>query len=304
VVFAEKGAKVVAAARGGDALSRLVEDTRGDVAAVPTDVADPAAVYRLADEAERRFGRIDTWVNGAAVSVYARVEDTTDQEFEQVMRINFLGHVYGVHAALPALKRAGGGSIIGISSVEGERTLPLHGAYSASKRALRSLYDALRMELAEAGQPIAVTAILPASIDTPLFEHSRSKLGAMPKPPPPVYAPEAVAGAIVHASVSPSREVPVGGSSVGFIGGQRFTPALTDAVMSLPRIGFDTQRSDRPDDGVDNLDGPIPGPGQIHGSYPGRVLQRSLFTTLLGSRRRPGEVLLRAVAARQRHASR
>jgi hypothetical protein len=126
----------------------------------------------------------------------------------------------------------------------------------------------------------------------------------MPKPPPPVYAPEAVAGAIVHASVSPSREVPVGGSSVGFIGGQRFTPALSDAVMSLPRIGFDTQRSDRPDDGVDNLDGPIPGPGQIHGSYPGRVLRRSLFTTLLGSRRRPGEVLLRAVAARQRHASR
>lgn len=113
-------------------------------------------------------------MNAAAVSVWGRVEDITDAEFDRVMRVNFLGQVHGTHAALPALRRAGGGVIIGISSVEGVRAVPLHGPYTASKFALRGFYDCLRMELAQEGAPIAVTTILPASIDTPFFEHARS----------------------------------------------------------------------------------------------------------------------------------
>src|SRR3712207_697746 len=116
------------------------------------------------------------------------------------------------------------------------------------------------MELAQEGAPIAVTTILPASIDTPFFEHARSKIGAMPKPPPPVYAPEIVAEAIVFAAAHPRREIPVGGAAVGFFLGQRLSPALTDAVLSIRRLGRGTQKADRPDNGVDNLDTPIDGP--------------------------------------------
>jgi NAD(P)-dependent dehydrogenase (short-subunit alcohol dehydrogenase family) len=307
LAFAAAGARVVCAARSTQALDTLVKEIEsggGAALAVPTDVADPAAVRALAAAAEQHFGRIDTWVNNAAVGVWGRVEDITDEEFDRVMRVNFLGQVHGVHAALPALRRAGGGGIIGVASVEGVRAVPLHAPYTASKFALRAFYDSLRIEMAQDGEPIAVTTILPASIDTPFFEHARSRVGAMPKPPPPVYAPEIVADAIVHAAAHPRREIPVGGAAVGFMLGQRLSPALTDAVLSIRRIGRGAQKSDRPDNGVDNLDAPIDGPGQVHGSYSGRVLRHSAFTRLVGRRPRPGELVTAAIAGlRRRRAS-
>jgi NAD(P)-dependent dehydrogenase (short-subunit alcohol dehydrogenase family) len=298
LAFAARGAQLVCAARSVQALDTLVEQIRqrgGTAVAVPTDVVDAVAVRSLAEFAERRFGRIDTWVNGAAVGIWGRVEDITDGEFDRVMRVNFLGHVHGVHAALPALRRAGGGQIIGISSVEGVRAVPLHGPYTASKFALRGFYDCLRMELAQEGVPIGVTTILPASIDTPFFEHARSKLGAMVKPPPPVYAPEVVAASIVYAAAHPRREIAVGGAAVAFLLGQRLSPALTDAVLSIRRLGIGMQRTDRPDNGVDNVDRPLDGPGQVRGSYPGRVLRHSMFTRLIGRRPRPGELAMGAL---------
>jgi NAD(P)-dependent dehydrogenase (short-subunit alcohol dehydrogenase family) len=294
---------VICAARSAQALDTLVERIRADggtAVAVPTDVGDPAAVQSLAALAEQQFGRIDTWVNAAAVGVWGRVEDITDEEFDRVMRVNFLGHVHGAHAALPALRRAGGGVIIGIASVEGIRAVPLHGPYTASKFALRAFYDCLRMELAQEGAPIAVTSILPASIDTPFFEHARSKLGAMVKPPPPVYAPEVVAASIVYAAEHPRREIPVGGAAVAFLIAQRLSPALADALFAIRRLGRETQRTDRPDNGVDNLYQPIDGPGQVHGSFSGRVLRHSMFTRLIGRRPRPGEILTAAVARMNR----
>jgi NAD(P)-dependent dehydrogenase (short-subunit alcohol dehydrogenase family) len=306
VELARRGASVVVAARGAQALDSLVEEISsagGTALAVPTDVSDPAAVRALADAAEARFGRIDTWVNNAAVGVWASVEDTTDEEFARVMQVNFLGQVHGVHAALPALRRAGGGGLIGVSSVEGIRAVPLHGAYAASKWALRAMYDALRMELAADGVPVAVTTVLPASIDTPFFEHSRSKQGAMPKPPPPVYAPEVVARAIARAAEHPRREVPVGGSAVGFLLGQRLSPALTDALLSIRRVGLGSQRTGRPDNGVDNLDAPVAGLGQVHGTHSGRVLKHSTFTALAEKVPSPGEVLTAAIGATRRRAA-
>lgn len=300
--FARQGAKVVCAARTVEALETLVVEIAaggGEAISVPTDVAQPAAVRALARAAESRFGRIDTWVNNAAVAIWGKVEDISDEEFERVMRVNFLGQVYGVHACLPALRRAGGGVIVGVASVEGVRAVPLHAPYTASKWALRGFYDSLRMELAAEGAPIAVTTILPGPIDTPLFEHARSKIGVMPKPPPPVYAPEVVADAIVKASTRPTREVPVGGAAVAFFAGQRLSPTLTDAVLSLRRVAIGEQTTDRPDDGIDNVDRPVEGPGQVHGNFPGRVLRHSAFTTLVGSRRRPAEALVSVLKKRR-----
>ncbi len=297
--FAERGARVVCAARNARGLDTLVTDItgRGGTAfAVPTDITDPAAVRALVQAAEERFGRIDTWVNVAGVAVFGRVEDITDEEFERVLRVNFLGHVYGVRAVLPALRRAGGGSVIGVSSVEGVRAVPLHAPYTASKFALRGFYDCLRMELAQEGAPITVTTILPGPIDTPFFEHSRSKIGALPKPPPPVYAPEIVAAGIVHAATHPRREIPIGGAAVGFFLGQRISPALTDALLSLRRLGARPFHNTLPDNGIDNVDSAVDEAGQVHGSHPGRVLQRSAFTRLFGILPRPGELLTAAVS--------
>ena len=143
------------------------------------------------------------------VGIWGSVKQIDLDEFRRVTEVNYIGHVAAAQAAVPALERAGGGVLIGIGSVEGYRSIPLHAPYSASKFALRAFYDTLRMELAEERPPVEVSQILPAGIATPFFEHARTKLGSMPKPPPPVYAPELVAEAVVRASVHPRREVPV-----------------------------------------------------------------------------------------------
>jgi NAD(P)-dependent dehydrogenase (short-subunit alcohol dehydrogenase family) len=301
--FGKAGANVVATARSGEDLDTLVgeiTEAGGTAVAVPADVTDFAALQHVAATAEERFGRIDTWVNNAAVSVYGRIEEIEPEEFDRVMRVNFLGQVHGVKAGLPALRRAGGGVIIGVGSVESYRAVPAHAPYTASKFAVRALYDVLRMELAADGDDIAVTTILPGGISTPLFEHARTKLDTMPKPPPPVYTAEVVARAIVRAAVHPTREVPVGGAALGFILGQRFSPALTDALFSIPRLGFGSQISDNPDDPRDNLDAPMSGTGRTAGLHEGRVWHHSAFTSVLGQRRRVGEAVTGAVAGIRR----
>jgi len=305
LALAEQGAAVVCAARGTEALQALVAEITGRgqrALAVTADITDPASLDALVAAAEGAYGRIDTWVNDAAVSVYGTIEQTPLADFRRVMEVNFLGHVAATKAALPALRRAGGGVLIGIASVEGVRSLPLHAPYTASKFALRSFYDALRMELAADGSPVAVTTVLPASIATPFWEHSRNLTGVMTKPPPPVYAPELVAAAIVHAARSPRREVAVGGAALGFVLGQRFSPALTDVVLSL--VGRRLQTTDRPDDGTDILDAPAPGPGQVHGDHATRMIRRSPFTAVAERFVRPGEVLLALRARRARFAAR
>jgi hypothetical protein len=71
-------------------------------------------------------------------------------------------------------------------------------------------------------------------------------------------------------------------------------------VLSIRRIGVGTQRANRPDNGVDNLDAPLDGPGQVHGSYPGRVLRHGLFTQAIGRRSRPGDFVTTALAGLRR----
>jgi NAD(P)-dependent dehydrogenase (short-subunit alcohol dehydrogenase family) len=294
--FAGRGVRQIAvASRGVEALDTLVVDLTAagaDAVAVPTDITDEAAVTALARTAEERFGRIDTWVTVPGVGIWGAVQDITLDEFRRVMEVNFIGHVAAAQIAVPALQRAGAGVLIGIGSVEGYRSMPFHAPYSASKFALRAFYDALRMELAEAGSPVSVTSILPAGIGTPFFEHARTKLGAMPKPPPPVYAPELVAQAIVRAAEHPRREIPVGDAALGFLAGQRFSPALTDAFLSL--TGRRLQTTDRPDDGTDILDSPTPGPGAVRGAFADRLLTTSPITRAAAAMVRPGEVLLKA----------
>ena len=230
------------------------------------------------------------------VGIWGSVKQIDLDEFRRVTEVNYIGHVAAAQAAVPALERAGGGVLIGIGSVESYRAVPLHAPYSASKFALRAFYDTLRMELAEEGSPVEVSTILPAGIATPFFEHARTKLGSMPKPPPPVYAPELVAEAVVRASVHPRREIPVGDAALGFIAGQRFSPALTDVLLSM--TGRQLQTTDRPDDGTDILDTPTPGPGRVRGAFADQVLASSPVTRVAGAVARPGELLLRAIRRR------
>ena len=104
-----------------------------------------------------------------------------------------------------------GGTIINIGSVVSDRAIPLQGMYSASKHAVIGYTDALRMELEHDELPITVTLVKPASINTPFVEHARNYMPEAPTLPPPVYAPEVVAEAILRCAERRFREVTVGG---------------------------------------------------------------------------------------------
>ena len=285
LALAERGASVVCAARGLEALEDVVADIRaagGTAIAVPTDVSVWEQVESLAASAVKRFGRVDTWVNNASVVVYGELEETSPEEFARVVDVNLMGVVHGTYAALPLLRRTGGGTVVNVSSVLGARAVPLASSYVASKFAVRGFSDSVRMELMRRGDPIAVTTVLPSSIDTPFFAHARSRSGRQPTPIPPVYAPDVVAAAIVRVAERPTRELVVGGGGVALMWMQRLAPGLVDRAMVLGGLMYRLQLSGSPDDGVDNLDGPTPGRGSIRGDWSGHVAGSSAYTALLG----------------------
>src|SRR5918995_5287329 len=228
--FARRGAKLALAARNEDALDTLaaeVERLGGEALVVPIDVSDFNRVAELASRAVERFGRIDTWVNNASVSTYGTVEQLEVEEIRRVIEVNLLGEIYGMKAALPRLRRTGG-TIINVSSTLGKRAVALQAAYCAAKHGVVAFGEALRLELRHAKVPVAVVDVLPSSINTPLFEHARSKLGVLPQPIPPVYEPRVVAEAIVGAAQQPVREVFAGFAGTLLAGAQRISPDLVD----------------------------------------------------------------------------
>lgn len=279
--FGEKGAAVVLASRDDTALRDVaarIEQRGGRAEVVATDVSDWNQVQRLAQAAVDRFGRIDTWVNAAAVGEYATVEQSTVEEIERIIQVNLLGQIYGMKAALPHLRRQNAGAIINVGSVESEVPLPYHSAYGASKHGIKGFTDVLRLELKHEGSPISVTLIEPASMNTPFFVHTRSKLGVLPYPLPPVYEPHIAADTVVYAAEHPRRRFVVGGSGVVFTLIERIHPSLVDWMLLRDGWGFKSQRSDRPDDGRDNLYAPMPGTDQVLGPFTGKALRTSLYT--------------------------
>jgi short-subunit dehydrogenase len=278
--LAKHGASLVLVARSETALRETaaeVESFGGRALVVPADVALPDRMQWVAEQAARHFGRIDTWVNGASIATYGTVEQTTMDEMRRVIEVNLLGVIYGTKAALPFLRQSGG-TLINISSVTGVRAVPLLATYSAAKHGIVGFADALRMELDRDRSGVAVTTILPYGINTPFFNHARSKLGVLPRPTPPAYEPEAVAEAIVWAAEHPTREIVVGGAGKGVVLMQRLSPALLDRLMTFGGLAFKMQQSTRPDDGVDNLFAPAAGHYTVHGEFGGITIPGNGYT--------------------------
>jgi NAD(P)-dependent dehydrogenase (short-subunit alcohol dehydrogenase family) len=137
--FAEMGARVVVSARSEKGLASLVEeieDKGGEAMAISAEVSEFEQVKAVADGAVEAYGRLDTWVHLAAVLLLASVEDTSPEEFERVVDVNLMGQVYGAMAALPHMKREGGGALIHVSSMGAKRSIPLQSAYCASKHGI------------------------------------------------------------------------------------------------------------------------------------------------------------------------
>lgn len=277
--FARAGASVVVLARGEAALVDTVEHivSRGGTARyIVCDVTDAGAVEAAVHQVEQWFGRIDTWVGNAGSLVYATVAETTPRDFRQVLEVNVLGQLHGIHAAIPALRRAGGGAYIGLSSTEAVVTLPLHSAYAASKRAVEGLLDGLRRELRREDPSISVTAVRPAVVDTPGYRHARNRLHHRPSAPHPHYAPSVPAMAILFAATHRVRTIHAGGGARSFTALQMLVPGVMDAVLS--RFGRFMRTSEPALPSKGNLDGPLDDTDP-RGGLPGRG-RPSVYTWL------------------------
>src|SRR5205814_1055093 len=207
-----RGAKVVVTARSGEALDacvREVEAAGSEALAVPADCTVQDAVAQVVEQAVDRFGRVDTYVANAIVTVYAETYRYEADELRRIMDVNFFGQVYGYWAVLPHLRESRG-TFVSIQSALAYRGIPLQGGYCASKAALRNFFDSARTELAQAGWGVDVSVVLPAAINTPQFDRDRQKIGKQPQPVPPIYQPEPFAEAVLHCCESPIRELPVG----------------------------------------------------------------------------------------------
>ena len=171
--LAAKGAKLVLAARGEKELEAVAGECRKAGAAVVTvkaDVAEERDCQAIAAGAVIAFGRIDTLVNNAGVSMWARFEDIEDVSvLERIMRVNYMGAVYCTRHALPHLRESRG-RLVGISSLAGRIGVPTRTGYAASKHAMTGFFDSLRIELAGSG--VTVTMVYPGFVSTGIRENA------------------------------------------------------------------------------------------------------------------------------------
>ncbi len=241
---AARGAKVVLAGRQEEALARVLEEIGRDGGAaisVSADVGVEDDHKRILERAIESYGRVDTWVNNAGVSIFGTLEKVPVEDQRKLFDTDYWGVVYGSMAAVRHMKAAGeepgeepgqkfGGALINVGSEVSDRAVPLQGAYSAAKHAVKGFTDALRMELREEGAPISVTLIKPASISTGFTAHARNYMDVQPSLPPPVYAAEMVADAILHAAEHPVRDLYVGGASRAISTLGQNMPSLADRM--------------------------------------------------------------------------
>jgi NAD(P)-dependent dehydrogenase (short-subunit alcohol dehydrogenase family) len=246
--FARRGSRVVAGARRADVLNALRDEgkaTKGSVVPVRADVTDEIHVNALARDAVDRFGRIDVWVNNAAVTAFARIDDLPLEDYDRLWNTNVMGYVRGIRAVLPYLREQGQGVIVNVSSIAGRVGQPYASAYSMTKHAIRALSMGLRQELLlEKAKRIHVCTVMPASIDTPLFQHGANYTGWTPKPMPPVYPPEMVARAIAECARRPKREVFVGGAARTMNLQSHLAPEATERNLAqmVDKAHFDKSR--------------------------------------------------------------
>ncbi|HEX9290225.1 MAG TPA: SDR family oxidoreductase [Anaeromyxobacteraceae bacterium] len=273
--FGARGARVGLIARTQEALENCAREIRragGEALVLPLDVSDAGSVDAAADAVVAHYGRIDTWVNDAMVSVFSRALDTTPEEFRRVTEVNYLGYVHGTLAALRRMKdQPGGGGVIQIGSALAYRSIPLQSAYCASKAAIRGFTDSLRSELLHDGIPVHLSMLELPAVNTPQFDVVRSRLPNQPQPVPPIYQPEVIARACLRVAEHPVRELWIAPSTIKAIVGQRLAPGLADRYLA--RHGFEAQQTTQPvaPGRSDNVDEPLPGDRGAHGQFDGRA---------------------------------
>src|SRR3954471_6839410 len=281
--FAKDGARIGLIARNREALDdakREVEQAGGEALVLPADLADWDAVRSAAVAVEEAFGPIDIWVNNAMTTVFAPFKNVEPEEFERATRVTYLGTVWGTKAALDHMLPRNRGTIVIVGSALAYRGIPLQSAYCGAKHGVKGFFESLRTELRHDNSNVHLTMVQLPGVNTPQFEHGRSKMPKVPQPMPPYYQPEMAADAVHWAAHHRRRELYVGMPTVKTIVGNKVAPWLVERVLAKQEFGG--QQSNKPADPnrPDNLFSPPPGDAGAHGPYNGQARTSSIQVQL------------------------
>jgi len=299
--FARDGARLALLARGRQGLERTareVERLGGVALPLPTDVADYDAVDAAAAATEEALGPIDVWVNDAMTTVFAFFEEIEPDEFKRATEVTYLGSVWGTKAALKRMRPRDRGAIVEVGSAMAYRGIPLQSPYCGAKHAMKGFFESLRSELRHQRSGVHVSMVQLPGLNTPQFDHCRSKMRYKPMPVPPIYQPEVAADAVHFAAHHRRRQIYVGAPTVYTILGERIAPWLGDWYMAKTGVGsqLTEQPIEPPREG--NLFAPVDEQHDAHGDFDQQAHPRS--AVLWASKRRrqlAGGVLAGAAVA-------
>ncbi|MEV6898727.1 SDR family oxidoreductase [Amycolatopsis sp. NPDC051372] len=282
--FGARHCKVALMARGRKGLSAAAEDVRregGTSLPLEVDVADYDQVAAAAKRVEQELGPIDTWVNVAFTSVFARFSDIRPEEFRRVTEVSYLGYVHGTMAALNHMKPRDHGTIVQVGSTLAYRGIPLQSAYCGAKHAIQGFNEALRCELLAEHSGVRVTMVQMPAVNTPQFTWVLSRLPRHAQPVPPIYQPEVAADAVLYAADHPRRrEYWVGASTVGTLLANALAPGVLDWYLAKTGLKSQQTKQPAPADQPANLWQPADGPHGhdfgAHGEFDDRAAPRTV----------------------------
>ncbi|WP_433363490.1 SDR family NAD(P)-dependent oxidoreductase [Actinoplanes sp. CA-142083] len=275
LAFAARGDRVVLAARDEAALAAVAARCGDDALVVTADVTVQEEVDALADVALRRHGRIDIWVDTAAVMAYGKFLDLPAEVFDRVVTTDLLGSSHVARAALRVFRQQRSGTLILGSSLLAHVTVPYMSAYITAKWGLRGLMRTLQQETRDL-PGVQVCWVAPGSVDTSIYTSAASYAGFVGRPPPPVDSPERVARAILRLADHPRSGVSVGAANRLIKTGFVLFPPVYDALVTPLMRGFGLSRQS-----VEPHDGNVFRPAARVEGGPGRWGRASVATAVL-----------------------
>jgi short-subunit dehydrogenase len=172
--LAKRGTRVLICGRRQDMLDQLLLELGDRGVGLCADVADPERAAKLVDDAVERLGSLDLVIANAGTGGNRPATRMTPKDVIRILNLNVLGACATIAAAIPHMMKQGRGHLVGISSIAGMRGLPTSAAYSASKAALSTFLESIRVDLYRTG--IRVTDVRPGFVDTPLTKKNKFKM--------------------------------------------------------------------------------------------------------------------------------
>lgn len=248
LAWAKSGGRVVLAARSRDVLQEVAagcESLGGKALVVKADVSKEEDVNALAAEAVARFGKIDIWLNNAAVMVFGDFDEIPTEDIRKIVDTNLMGMVYGARAAVRQFREQGQGILINMGSIAGVVGQPYSVPYSMSKGGIRALGIALGQEL-EKEKNIHVCTVHPSIVDTPVYQHAANYSGESINPPTSATPAHEVVEIILRLTQKPQKEVFVGKRNLPIRFGRKLAPTLFDKLYRKSMATIELQEPATP----------------------------------------------------------